>query len=237
LRAHGVERANLRDKNDHFACGFDAPYCLDTSAASFVRASRSESVSQGKRMAAPCPQARVKGAPDHVYGQPNHQRRNSPMQNRHIIFGAIFSALAFLPGAQAVNPPPDGCYPNFTTAEGCNALFSLTTGAGNTGVGWYSLFSNTTGNFNTGVGAGALALNQADNNTAVALEHCFSTPLAKRTLPLELTRLSITTAAPTTTLSVQMRSLTMWMAPSTTPMGATRSRTAVPPAKIMRSVI
>jgi hypothetical protein len=77
------------------------------------------------------------------------------MQNRHIIFGAILSALAFLPGVQAVVPAPDGCYPNFTTAEGCNALNSLTTGAGNTGVGWYSLFSNTTGNFNTGVGAGS----------------------------------------------------------------------------------
>ena len=89
------------------------------------------------------------------------------MQNRHIIFGAILSALAFLPGVQAVNPAPDGCYPNFTTAEGCNALKSLTTGAANTGVGWFSLFSITTGNANTGVGAGALALNQADNNTAV----------------------------------------------------------------------
>ncbi len=89
------------------------------------------------------------------------------MQNRHIIFGAILSALAFLPGVQAVVPPPDGCYPNFTTAEGCNALGSLTSGAANTGVGWYSLFSTTTGIGNTGVGAGALALNQADNNTAV----------------------------------------------------------------------
>ncbi len=29
---------------------------------------------------------------------------NSLMQNRHIIFGAILGALAFLPGAQAVNP-------------------------------------------------------------------------------------------------------------------------------------
>jgi hypothetical protein len=89
------------------------------------------------------------------------------MQNRHIIFGAILSALAVLPGVQAVVPTPDGCNPNFTTAEGCNALRSLTTGAGNTGVGWFSLFSNTTGNFNTGVGAGALALNNTDNNTAV----------------------------------------------------------------------
>jgi trimeric autotransporter adhesin len=89
------------------------------------------------------------------------------MRNRHIIFGAILAAIVFLEGAQAVSPPPDGCYPNFTTAEGCNALSHLTTGAGNTGLGWYSLFSTTTGNFNTGVGAGALALNTTDNNTAV----------------------------------------------------------------------
>jgi hypothetical protein len=89
------------------------------------------------------------------------------MQNRYIMFGAILSALAFLPGVQAVNPPPDGCYPNFTTAEGCNALNSLTTGVGNTGVGSYSLYLNTGGNSNTGVGAAALVLNNAEDNTAV----------------------------------------------------------------------
>jgi trimeric autotransporter adhesin len=92
------------------------------------------------------------------------------MKSHAIIFTTILSAAAcfgVLPRAQAVNPAPDGCYPNFTTAEGCNALKSLTTGAGNTGVGWYSLFSNTTHNFNTGVGAATLALNNADNNTAV----------------------------------------------------------------------
>jgi hypothetical protein len=89
------------------------------------------------------------------------------MQNRYIIIGAILSALMVLSESQAVNPSPDGCYPNFTTAEGCNALRSLTTGAGNTGLGWYSLFSNTTASFSTGVGAATLALNNADNNTAV----------------------------------------------------------------------
>ena len=60
---------------------------------------------------------------------------------------------------QAVIPPPDGGYPNFTTAEGQNALFSLTSGAANTAVGWFSLKSVTTGSFNTGVGAGTLVLN------------------------------------------------------------------------------
>jgi hypothetical protein len=67
----------------------------------------------------------------------------------------------------AVSPAPDGCYSNFTTAEGCNALNSLATGDGNTGLGWRSLFSDSVGSFNTGVGAGTLVLNTADSNTAV----------------------------------------------------------------------
>jgi hypothetical protein len=92
------------------------------------------------------------------------------MKNRSTILVAILPVLAcfaLLPGAQAVSPPPDGCFPNFTTAEGCDALGLLTTGAGNTGLGWRALFADSTGNFNTGVGAGALALNNANSNTAV----------------------------------------------------------------------
>jgi hypothetical protein len=81
---------------------------------------------------------------------------------------AVLACFAFLPGAQGqLSPPPDGCYPNFTTAEGCNALSLLTTGAGNTALGWRSLFSNTDGSFNTGVGGGALVLNNGSSNTAV----------------------------------------------------------------------
>jgi len=75
--------------------------------------------------------------------------------------------FGLLPTMRAVNPAPDGCYPNFTTAEGCAALSSLTTGFGNTGLGWRSLLLNTTGNFNTGVGVGTLLFNTADSNTAV----------------------------------------------------------------------
>ena len=74
--------------------------------------------------------------------------------------------FGLLPKAQAVVPPPDGGYPNFNTAEGQNALFSLTTGSANTAVGWFSLFSDTTGSFNTATGAGALLFNTADENTA-----------------------------------------------------------------------
>ena len=77
------------------------------------------------------------------------------------------ACFALLPAARAVSPPPDGGYAGFNTAEGQNALLSLTTGQGNTGVGWYSLFTGATNNLNTAVGAGTLVLNTADNNTAV----------------------------------------------------------------------
>jgi hypothetical protein len=60
------------------------------------------------------------------------------------LFVVAFACLALLPTTPAVSPAPDGCYPNFATAEGCGALSLLTTGAANTGLGWRSLFSNTT---------------------------------------------------------------------------------------------
>jgi trimeric autotransporter adhesin len=86
-----------------------------------------------------------------------------------IIFA--FLCLALLPNAQAVNPPPDGGYPGFNTAEGQNALFGLTTGIGNTAVGWFSLFSNTDGSFNTGVGAGTLLFNVGNQGTGVGTQN------------------------------------------------------------------
>ena len=87
----------------------------------------------------------------------------------HTLLGII--CFAFLPKAQAVVPAPDGGYPNFNTAEGTKAFFSLTTGAANTAVGWYSLFSNTDGTFNTGVGAGTLLLNIGNQNTGEGIEN------------------------------------------------------------------
>jgi hypothetical protein len=82
----------------------------------------------------------------------------------HILIGIIW--IGALPKARAVVPPPDGGYPNFNTAEGTKALFSLTAGSANTAVGWFSLGSLNTGSFNTATGAGALLFNTADNNTA-----------------------------------------------------------------------
>jgi Chaperone of endosialidase len=75
-------------------------------------------------------------------------------------------SLALSPNAHAVNPPPDGGYPGGNTAEGQNALFSLTSGTYNTAIGVFSLRSNSTGSFNTGVGAGTLLVNTGDDNTA-----------------------------------------------------------------------
>src|SRR6266513_2901819 len=71
----------------------------------------------------------------------------------------MFTWIALSPTTQGVVPPPDGGYPNFTTAEGQNALFNLTTGSANTAVGWFSLFSETEGSFNTAIGAGTLLFN------------------------------------------------------------------------------
>jgi hypothetical protein len=75
--------------------------------------------------------------------------------------------FALVQNTKAVSPAPDGCYPGFTTAEGCKALNFLTSGAGNTGVGWEALYVDTTGSYNTALGAGALILNNGDSNTAV----------------------------------------------------------------------
>src|SRR5205814_10131639 len=86
-----------------------------------------------------------------------------------IAFTLICFALS--PAAHAVSPAPDGGYPNFTTAEGQNALKNLTTGSANTGVGWFSLWGNATGEFNTATGAGALLLNNGDPSMGEASEN------------------------------------------------------------------
>jgi hypothetical protein len=83
------------------------------------------------------------------------------------VIAFVLAWFALSPTAQAVVPPPDGGYPNFTTAAGDHALQALTSGAANTAIGTYSLFSVTTGNNNTAVGALSLDLNTGDNNTAI----------------------------------------------------------------------
>ena len=84
------------------------------------------------------------------------------------VFFVLFwlSCFVLAPLMQAVSPAPDGGYPGGNTAEGANALFSLTTGGFNTGNGWNSLHGVSSGSFNTGVGAATLFANTGDQNTA-----------------------------------------------------------------------
>ena len=101
--------------------------------------------------------------------------RSLPLRRGFLLIPLILVCFAFLPQMQGQLPPeipgnPDGCYPAFTTAEGCNALHQLFGGIGNTAVGWYSNFLAGNASFNTSVGAGTLALDSgagSGQNTAV----------------------------------------------------------------------
>jgi hypothetical protein len=88
----------------------------------------------------------------------------------------LFVWFGSLQNTQAVNPPPDGGYPLGNTAEGDDALFSLTAnGAANTAIGFHALFSNTTGDDNTAVGFVALNFNTTGTkNTATGFHALFS---------------------------------------------------------------
>jgi hypothetical protein len=96
------------------------------------------------------------------------------MKHRNAIHMTILFALgslALLPTTQAVSPAPDGGYPGGNTAEGQNALLSLTAGTFNTAVGLFSLLSNTEGQFNTAIGAGALLANVGGPSTFEGVEN------------------------------------------------------------------
>jgi len=76
---------------------------------------------------------------------------------------------------QAVSPPPDGGYPGGNTAEGTNALLSLTSGIWNTGTGFEALSQLTAGNQNTATGLRALANDTNGGfNTATGVFSLFS---------------------------------------------------------------
>jgi uncharacterized coiled-coil protein SlyX len=77
-----------------------------------------------------------------------------------IPLAVALACFALSPTARAVDPPPDGGYFNFNTAEGEDALFSLTAGGiSNTAIGFHALYSSTIGSENTANGAYALEFN------------------------------------------------------------------------------
>jgi hypothetical protein len=96
-------------------------------------------------------------------------------RRRGFLAVCALACLALSPAVRAVSPPPDGGYPNSTTAEGDLALFALTTGSFNTANGNSALNQNTTGNYNTATGASALMNNTAGSaNTASGLQVLFA---------------------------------------------------------------
>src|SRR5437016_2111649 len=85
--------------------------------------------------------------------------RSLPLITSHYSLLTIFLLLAWFAlssAVQAVTPAPDGGYTGANTAEGTQALFSLTSGIDDTALGYQALFHNTTGNSNTAEGFRAL---------------------------------------------------------------------------------
>src|SRR5213082_2537985 len=117
----------------------------------------------------------------------NTRIKNGGEVTKKSLFASIFMVLPFVfvcfglsPAVRAVVPAPDGGYPGFNTAEGTNALFSLTSGVGNNAIGFQALLHNTTGIHNTADGfvQERLKTNGVVSNTACKAEQGIS-PLSR----------------------------------------------------------
>src|SRR6266498_636632 len=100
-----------------------------------------------------------------MFGSSTHMKTTTPL-----VIALTLVCFAFSPQTQAVNPPltPDpGGKPLSNTADGANALLSITTGVNNTAVGAFALFSNVDGSNNTAVGESALLTGNAGGDTAI----------------------------------------------------------------------
>ena len=94
----------------------------------------------------------------------------SPLRRAFIVIPLVLMCFALSPRVRAVTPAPDGGYPGANTAEGTDALFSLTSGIDNTALGFEALFHITAGNFNTAQGFRALFRNTTGfQNTATGV--------------------------------------------------------------------
>jgi hypothetical protein len=90
------------------------------------------------------------------------------MMNMIIATLVALASITLSPMLQAqLSPPPDGGYPGFNTAEGDDALYSLTSGYYDTAIGNDALYNNTEGYGNTASGQAALGNNTTGfRNTA-----------------------------------------------------------------------
>src|SRR5262249_14189498 len=75
-----------------------------------------------------------------------------------VLIALTLGCFALSPTARAVDPPPDGGYPNENTAEGEGALFDLDTNSSpdNTAIGFNAMTLTQVAFGNTAVGSNAL---------------------------------------------------------------------------------
>ena len=129
--------------------------------------------------------------------------------------------------AQAVSPAPDGGYPGGNTAEGQNALLSLTSGTYNTALGLVCRSGAILkANFNTAIGAGALFAN-VDHQTKtrpLVPGRSSAAPSPVRARPMEHSRYLTTLLAPPTPPSGNVSALPLTLqVTSTRPLATARS--------------
>lgn len=92
-------------------------------------------------------------------------------QSKSLICLLTISCLSLPTALLAVDPPPDGGYPNQNTAEGEDALFTGGHIGANTAVGYHALYSDNFGASNTAVGSNALlATDGAYFNTGIGAD-------------------------------------------------------------------
>lgn len=95
----------------------------------------------------------------------NSIRPATPRRGRGLVLILMaFISFAVSPLARAA----DGGLPNENTAEGDDALASITTGGFDTAVGYRALYANDTGSQNTAVGAEALLANTSGTRNTAA---------------------------------------------------------------------
>ena len=123
----------------------------------------------------------------------------SALRRSFVVITLVLGLLALSPAPNAfgVTPAPDGGYPGANTAEGDNALLSLTTGNDNTAIGFQALLNNTTGSANTAEGTNVLFHNTSgNNNTANGFEALFRNTTGASNIALgSLAGLNLTTGS------------------------------------------
>ncbi len=92
---------------------------------------------------------------------------------------STFVCFGLMPGTKAVEPAsPDTALAGGNTADGQNALLSLSTGTFNSGFGFDAVVLLSDASFDTGVGAGALLQDTGGTNTAVGAAALLSNQIA-----------------------------------------------------------